>query len=129
MKGFWALLCLSFCLAVPLAACGGPAETESGHAGQSAGSEQQTHASAQVADFPPVIQVDGIVYLYTPDPVPGEVDESAVLGYTSAYTDAFPTRDGETNFNPELEMPYARVGENIAVLYRQEWRLCTPYNG
>ena len=73
--------------------------------------------------------MDGIIYLYNSDPVPGEVDESAVIGRTTAYTDGFPSRDGETNFNRELDMPYARVGENIAVLYQQEWRLCTPYNG
>ena len=128
MKGFWALLCLSFCLAVPLAACGGPAE-EAGPLPQGGGPEQGEQSSAQPADFPPVIQVDGIIYLYNSDPVPGEVDESAVIGRTTAYTDGFPSRDGETNFNRELDMPYARVGENIAVLYQQEWRLCTPYNG
>ena len=91
MKGFWALLCLSFCLAVPLAACGGPAE-EAGPLPQDGGPEQGEQSSAQPADFPPVIQVDGIIYLYNSDPVPGEVDESAVIGRTTAYTDGFPSR-------------------------------------
>ena len=128
MKGFWALLCLSLCLSIPLAACGGPAEEVSCPGSQSAEPEEPDRAP-QVSAFPPVIQVDGIVYLYHDDPIPGEVDESAVIGRTTAYTDVFPTRDGETNFNQELNMPYARVEGGIAVLYQHEWRLCTPYNG
>lgn len=38
----------------------------------------------------------------------------------------FPEKDGETNFNRELKMPYAKVTDGIAVLYENEWRLCTP---
>lgn len=126
MKGFCAMLLLSLCLAIPLAACGGPAEEPDSPGPQR---PEETASASQTADFPPVIQVESIVYLYCADPIPGEVDESAVIGRTTAYTDTFPTRDGETNFNRELNMPYARVGENIAVLYQNEWRLCTPYNG
>ena len=56
----------------------------------------------------------------------GEVDNSAIIGYTSSYTDTFPEKDGETNFNREIGMPYAKVDEGIAVLYEDEWYLCTP---
>ena len=94
--------------------------------------EADTHkrpVSHQSPDYPPVIMVEGLIYLYQPQPVPGEVEESAVIGYTSSYTDTFPTRDGETNFSRELGLPYARVEEGIALLYQEEWRLCTPYNG
>lgn len=58
--------------------------------------------------------------------MPGEVDNSAIIGYTSSYTDAFPEKDGETDFNREIGMPYAKVEEGIAVLYENEWHLCTP---
>ena len=50
---------------------------------------------------------------------------SAIIGYTSSYTDTFPEKDGETNFNREIGMPYAKVEEGIAVLYENEWHLCT----
>ena len=63
-------------------------------------------------------------------PMSGEVDNSAIIGYTSSYTssytDTFPEKDGETNFNREIGMPYAKVEEGIAVLYEDEWYLCTP---
>ncbi|MBQ3194801.1 MAG: hypothetical protein IJB59_14665, partial [Oscillospiraceae bacterium] len=51
---------------------------------------------------------------------------SAIIGYTTSYTDTYPEKDGETNFNRELNMPYARVEGGIAVLYENEWYLCTP---
>ena len=60
--------------------------------------------------------------------MPAEVDPSAIIGYTDSYTDTFPKKDGETNFNRELDMPYARVEGGIAVLYENEWYLCTPRN-
>ena len=60
--------------------------------------------------------------------MPAEVDPSAIIGYTDSYTDTFPKKDGETNFNRELDMPYARVEGGIAVLYENEWYLCTPMN-
>ena len=34
-------------------------------------------------------------------------------------TDTFPEKDGETNFNREIGMPYAKVEEGIAVLYEK----------
>mgnify|MGYP007128703176 FL=1 len=58
--------------------------------------------------------------------MPAEVDESSIIGYTTSYIDTFPEKDGETNFNRELEMPYAKVEGGIAVLYDNEWHLCTP---
>ena len=131
MKGFWTLLLLSLCLALPLAACGGPGDEvpAPGPAGQEEADTPEDGPSSQTGDYPPVIQVDGIIYLCHPEPIPGEVAEQAVIGRTTSYTDTFPTRDGETNFNPELDMPYARVEQGLAVLYENEWRLCTPYNG
>jgi len=77
-------------------------------------------------DYPAAIMADGEIYLLSATPMPAEPDESAIIGYTSSYTDEFPDKDGETNFNRELNMPYARVSGGIAVLYENEWFLCTP---
>lgn len=60
--------------------------------------------------------------------MPAEVDESAIIGYTELYTGTFPENNGETNFNPELGMPYAQVEGGIAVLYKNEWYLGTPFS-
>lgn len=79
-------------------------------------------------DYPAAIMVEGEVYLKSGSPMPAEVDPSAIIGYTDSYTDTFPKKDGETNFNRELDMPYARVEGGIAVLYENEWYLCTPMN-
>ncbi|MCI8784788.1 MAG: hypothetical protein HFG84_15585 [Dorea sp.] len=79
-----------------------------------------------MSDYPAAIMVDGGIYLYSSEPMPAEVDESAIIGYTTSYIDTFPEKDGETNFNRELEMPYAKVEGGIAVLYDNEWHLCTP---
>ena len=79
-------------------------------------------------DYPATIMVEGEVYLKSGSPMPAEVDPSAIIGYTDSYTDTFPKKDGETNFNRELDMPYARVEGGIAVLYENEWYLCTPRN-
>lgn len=76
-------------------------------------------------DYPAAIMVDGSVYLLSGEPMPTEVDKSAISGYTDSYTDAFPENDGETNFNEELDMPYAKIEGGIAVFYDSEWYLCT----
>ena len=80
-----------------------------------------------VADYPAAIMVNGTIYLLEGIPMPAEVDESAIIGYTESFTDTFPENNGETNFNPELGMPYAQVDGGIAVLYQNEWYLATPH--
>ena len=77
-------------------------------------------------DYATAIMVEGSIYLKSAVAMPAEIDESAIIGYTTSYTDSFPKKDGETNFNRELNMPYARVEGGIAVLYENEWYLCTP---
>ena len=77
-------------------------------------------------DYAAAIMADGKIYLITMTALPAEIDESAIIGYTTSYTDTFPEKDGETNFNRELNMPYARVEGGIAVLYKNEWYLCAP---
>ena len=77
-------------------------------------------------DYPAAIMVEGTVYLKSAAAMPAEIDESAIIGYTTSYTDTYPEKDGETNFNREVNMPYARVEGGIAVLYENEWYLWTP---
>ena len=77
------------------------------------------------ADYPATIMVDDVVY-YLDSEIVAEVDESAILGYTNSYTNDMPKKNGETNFNRELNMPYAKVENGIAVLYHNEWVLCLP---
>lgn len=76
------------------------------------------------ADYPASIMVNDKIYLLG-QAIPAEVDDSAIIGYTTSYTDAFPSQNGETNFNRELNMPYAKIEEGIAVLYENEWHLCS----
>ena len=75
------------------------------------------------ADYPAAIMVDDIVY-YLDSEIVAEVDESAIIGYTNSYTNDMPKKNGETNFNRELNMPYAKVENGIAILYHNEWVLC-----
>ena len=77
-------------------------------------------------DYAAAIMVHGKIYYLSEEEIPGEVDESAILGYTESYTNTFPEKHGETNFNRELGMPYARVEGGIAVLMDEEWYLCYP---
>ena len=85
-------------------------------------------ATDGVADYPAAIMVNDTVYLVEGNPMPTEVDESAIIGYTESYTGTFPENNGETNFNPKLGMPYAQVEGGIAVLYKNEWYLGTPFS-
>ena len=89
---------------------------------------EENIATDGVADYPAAIMVNDTVYLVEGDPMPAEVDESAIIGYTESYTGTFPENNGETNFNPELGMPYAQVEGKIAVLYKNEWYLGTPFS-
>ena len=89
---------------------------------------EENIATDGVADYPAAIMVNDTVYLLEGNPMPAEVDESAIIGYTESYTDTFPENNGETNFNPELGMPYAQVEGGIAVLYKNEWYLGTPFS-
>ena len=53
-------------------------------------------------DYPAAIMAEGMIYLKSASAMPAEIDESAIIGYTTSYTDTYPEKDGETNFNREL---------------------------
>ena len=77
-------------------------------------------------DYPAAIMVHGKIYYLSVEEISGEIEESEILGYTESYTDTFPEKHGETNFNRELGMPYARVDGGMAVLMDEEWYMCYP---
>ena len=83
-------------------------------------------SSGVETDYPAAIMVHGKIYYLSVEEISGEVDESAILGYTESYTDTYPEKHGETNFNRELGMPYARVEGGLAVLMDDEWYMCYP---
>lgn len=87
---------------------------------------EENMAKDGVADYPTAIMVNDTVYLVEGNPMSSEVDESAIIGYTESYADTFPENNGETNFG-ELGMSYAQVEGGIAVLYKNEWYLGTPF--
>lgn len=85
--------------------------------------EGEAVASSSAGDYPAAIRVAGRVYhLY--QPMPAEIDPSAILGETTSYTDTWPSEDGQTNFSRTLGLPYAQVEGGIAVLYENEWWFC-----
>ena len=88
---------------------------------------EETTSAEGVADYPAAVMVNDTIYLVGGTPMSEEVGDSAIIGYTESFTDTFPENNGETNFNPELGMPYAQVEGGIAVFYENEWYLCTPY--
>lgn len=72
------------------------------------------------------IMVEGVFYEKSYQPMPAEVDESAIIGAVKSYTETYPTKDGETNISEDLiDAPYAKVEGGIALLYKNEWYLCT----
>lgn len=81
-----------------------------------------------VVDYPAAFMANDTIYLVGEVPMSVEVDDSAIIGYTESYTDTFPEKNGETNFDHELGMPYAQVESGIAALYQNEWYLGTPFS-
>ena len=71
-----------------------------------------------------LIMVDGVLY-EVQYAMPAEIDQSAIVGDIEYYTEAIPTKDGETNISEDLiGEPYAKVIEGIAILYQNEWWFC-----
>ena len=73
-------------------------------------------------DYPATIMVNGTNYYSTDNVVPVEVDES-VIQYTTSYAEnGIPQKDGEANFNRDLETPYAVIEDDmVVVLIDNEW--------
>lgn len=82
-------------------------------------------SSSSSGDYPAMIMVGETLYQLQYEIV-AKVDDSAIIGYTSSYTNGEPSKDGETNFIGE-GAPYAKVTDGIAVFYENEWHLFVPY--
>lgn len=81
-------------------------------------------AERPAGDYPAAIMADGAVYQMAYRTVEG-ADGLDILGHTASYTDAWPEKEGETNFSRTLDLPYARCEEGIAVYYDGAWQLFT----
>ena len=86
-----------------IAGCGvsNSAGDRAGTDSQMAENEEQTDTEEKistegVADYPAAIMVNDTIYLLEGDPMPTEVDESAIIGYIESYTGTFPENNGET---------------------------------
>lgn len=83
---------------------------------------------AQQAETPntqvPSIMVGGEIYRTTGKQLPGEVDESAILGYVQSvvHGSQLPQEEGQANF-PIEDAPYAMTGDGLVVLVENEWTL------
>lgn len=75
----------------------------------------------------PSVMYDGILYRTTGKQLPGEVDESAILGHIHSvvHGSLLPEEDGQANF-PAEGAPYAMTADGLVVLVGQEWTLFLP---
>lgn len=130
---------LAACLAVVLALRWGMDHLRMGSSGGASGNsmssgngeaaqENQTTESmeddAHSGDWRGAIWVDGQLYWSTGQAVPGEVDESAILGVTT-YTDGLPREEGQANIARDGAR-YAAVDGGIAVELNGTWILFVP---
>ena len=97
-KWFTMILCLILILS--LAACGTP----------------------KGGDYPATIMVGSTNYYSTDQAVPVEVDESMIRYPTSYAKNGVPKKDGESNFNRDLNCPYAVLEDGmVVVLIGNQW--------
>lgn len=89
-------------------------------------SKNEEVTTDSTTDYPAAIMVEDTVYLYSMETVDREFDDSEITGYTTSYTDTFPEKNGETNFNREIDMPYVMLDKGVGVYYEDAWHLCTP---
>lgn len=76
------------------------------------------------------IMIDGIFYEKSYQPMPIEVDESAIIGFIESYAETYPQKNLQTNIDKNLiGTPYAKVEGGIAILHQNEWYLCVAAEG
>ncbi|MFI3326308.1 MAG: hypothetical protein R3Y35_09065 [Clostridia bacterium] len=74
------------------------------------------------SDYPSAIMIDNTIYHRTITEV--EVDENAEFFYPTSYTDSYPNKNGETNFDRELKTKCVMLDEGLAVNTDGTWYLC-----
>ena len=68
-------------------------------------------------DYPATIMVGGTNYYSTDQAVPVEVDASMIRYTTSYAKNGVPKKDGESNFNRDLNCPYAVLENGMVVVF------------
>lgn len=72
--------------------------------------------SETTGDYPAMIMVNNKLYYYQYRYIDAsKIDEESFLGYTSSYTSNEPKKEGETNFDKNIGMPYAKYEKGIVV--------------
>lgn len=78
-------------------------------------------AQDNAADYPAAIMAEDTIYYKADEPMPAEVDEGAILGYTDSYTDVSPRRTGRPILTGIWVCPTPRC--------RAAWRCYMKTNG
>lgn len=81
--------------------------------------------SGSRVDYVPALMVDETLYLSTHEPISEGVEEGAVLGYSTSYTEKIPKKNGQTNIS-RSEVAYAAHEDGLAVLVNGQWVLFRP---
>lgn len=68
-------------------------------------------------DYPATIMVGSTNYYSTDQAVPVEVDESMIRYTTSYAKNGVPQKDGESNFNRDLNCAYAVLEDGMVVVF------------
>ena len=78
---------------------------------------------------PPAVMHDGVLYRTTGKQLPGEVDDSAIVGHIHSvvHGSQLPEEDSQANF-PAEGAPYAMTSDGMVVLVGNEWTLFLPAN-
>lgn len=74
-------------------------------------------------DYPAAIMVNDTIYYSTGEQLSGEVNESVVIRNITSYTDEMLAKNGEANFNRDLDSEYTFTDEGLAVCIDNEWIL------
>ena len=90
-------------------------------------SEESSYLVTPAGDYPAMIMWDGVLYNRSYSVSVANTSDLVLIGETTSYTDALPTKDGETNFSRKTGLLVARYGDYLAVQSSPdgEWYLFT----
>ena len=73
--------------------------------------------------LPPALMIDDVLYYYTGDEAPVEIDEDLIMGTITSTVSLteMPTENGQSNMTPLLGCSYAPYEENFVVLMEENW--------
>ena len=75
--------------------------------------------------LPPSLLIDNVLYYYTGEEVPVEIDEASIMGIVTSTVplSEMPIENGQSNMTPILGCSYAPYEGNFVVLIEEEWML------